>query len=474
MSRSSTKREAARGAARWLEAIPGRDAHERTTSLWVQVACLLGAGGLVAGLLRGIQAGAPRELLVRDGANLAIVLATVALLRSGHAPLAWRVLVVGIAGNYWLWLAALGLEFNRYELLQLAISLTAMALLLGRRWLWTGFALASAAVLVAALRDGGRLGGAGAGEAVLPAISLPGATIVVMAVLAVLLDRFGLTVREALAAALARERELAAANEALRAEAEAHRRTGAMLARAQKLDAVARLASGVAHDFNNVITIVNTHATLLRDGLRDRPQAIEDLNVILQAGESAAGLTRQLLTFARGQPVEPRALDLNEVVTSTAGMLGRLVGARVRIVKQLTPGLWPIRADAGQLEQIIVNLAVNARDAMPEGGTFTLSTSNVTLQEDGAALGAPLRKGDHVRLRAIDTGSGMPPAVVEQLFEPFFTTKGEGKGMGLGLSTVYGIVSRAGGAITVESAPGRGTTFEVLLPRDRPAGLEGS
>jgi signal transduction histidine kinase len=454
------------GIRSWLERVPGRDPHERTTSRAVQTAAAVGAIALIIGLTRGVQVGAPAPLLLRDTINLLVAVATVVLLRSGRSPLAWRVMVVGVAANYLFWLALLGLEFNRYELLQLAISLTAMALLLGRRWLWLGLAAASVAVVVGALRDAGHLGSAGPLPATLPAVTLPGATIVVMAIIAVLLDRFGLTVRQALDAALARERELARTNEALRAEVAAHRRTGAMLVQAQKLEAVARLASGVAHDFNNVIGVVRGHAELLRESLKDLPHAVADLDVILQASDSATALTRQLLGFSRKQVLAPRGLDLNATVTATGRMLGRLIGADVRLSLRLAPGLWPVRADPGQIEQVIMNLAVNARDAMPEGGTFTLATENVVLDEGGAALRPPLRAGDHVRFTASDTGTGIDAETLEHLFEPFFTTKDDGKGTGLGLSTVHGIVTQSGGRVSVESHPGHGTTFEVLLPRD--------
>jgi signal transduction histidine kinase len=450
----------------WLERVPGRDPHERTTSVAIQLAAAVAAVALVVGLSRGVQVGAPAPLLLRDTVNLLVAAATVVLLRAGRSPLAWRVMVVGISGNYLLFLAAMGLEFNRYELLQLSISLTAMALLFGRRWLWLGLAASSAAVVAGALRDAGYLGGAGPLAPPLPAITLPGETIAVMAIVAVFLDRFGLTVRQALDAALARERELARANEALREEIAAHRRTGAMLVQAQKLEAVARFAGGVAHDFNNVVGVVRGHTELLRESLKDRPQAVADLNVILQASDSAAALTRQLLAFSRKQLLAPRVLDLNATVTATGRMLGRLIGSDVILSLRLAPGLWPVRADPGQIEQVIMNLAVNARDAMPDGGTFTLATENVVLDEAGAALRAPLRAGDHVRFTATDTGTGIDAEALEHLFEPFFTTKEEGKGTGLGLSTVYGIVTQSGGLVSVESRPGHGSTFEILLPRD--------
>ena len=448
----------------WLGGFPARDPFERTTSVAVQIACAVALLALGVGLARGVQVGAPAPLLLRDSLNVAVLLGTVILLRSGRSPLAWRVLVFGTALNYWTWLALLGLEFARYELLQLSLPLTAMALLLGRRWLWSGVAAASLAVVVGGLRDAGRLGGAGPVAATVPAVTLPGETIVVVVILAVLLDRFGLTVRAALDAALARERELVRANEALRAEADAHRRTGAMLVQAQKLEAAARFASSVAHDFNNVLTVVNGQCELVRSRVADRPEAMAELEVIRQASASAAALTRQLLTFGRTQEVAPRPLDLAATLAGIERMLRTALGSGVRLVLRWPPGLWAVRADPGQVEQVVMNLAVNARDAMPAGGTFTLAVANVRLDaQEAEARGLP--PGDHVRLTAADTGTGMDAATLERLFEPFFTTKAEGKGTGLGLPTVYRIVTGSGGRIDVASRAGQGTTFELLLPR---------
>jgi signal transduction histidine kinase/ActR/RegA family two-component response regulator len=234
---------------------------------------------------------------------------------------------------------------------------------------------------------------------------------------------------------------------------------------AQKLESVGRLAGGVAHDFNNLLTVVLGCAEALRsDAVRGVPATLEDVEEIRAAGERARDLTRQLLAVARRQVIAPVPLDLNEVLRASEKLLRRVLGEDVELVVDLERDLWWIRADPGQLEQVVLNLAVNARDAMPRGGTLVLRTRNCggdrRAGEGGRAAGA-----DGVCLTVRDSGSGMGPEVRAHLFEPFFTTKPDGKGTGLGLATVYGIVSQAEGHVRVESAPGRGTTFELWFPR---------
>jgi PAS domain S-box-containing protein len=227
---------------------------------------------------------------------------------------------------------------------------------------------------------------------------------------------------------------------------------------AQKLESVGRLAGGVAHDFNNLLTVVLGCAEALRsDAARGVPATLEDVEEIRAAGERARDLTRQLLAVARRQVIAPVPLDLNDVLRASEKLLRRVLGEDVELVVDLAPGLWWIRADPGQLEQVVLNLAVNARDAMPRGGTLVLRTRN------GARAGAAADDG--VCLSVRDSGTGMEPEVRAHLFEPFFTTKPDGKGTGLGLATVYGIVSQADGQVRVESEPGRGTTFELWFPR---------
>jgi two-component system, cell cycle sensor histidine kinase and response regulator CckA len=234
---------------------------------------------------------------------------------------------------------------------------------------------------------------------------------------------------------------------------------------AQKMEAIGRLAGGVAHDFNNLITIVNGCADLVLAKLPGDDPAAEFVREIKNAGERGAGLTRQLLAFSRQQVLEPRVVDLNAVITDMERMLGRMIGEDIVLGKALDPRLGRVRVDPGQIHQIIMNLAVNARDAMPNGGQFTIETRNVDLDEDYARLHSDVRPGGYVMLVVSDTGVGMDSDIRTRVFEPFFTTKEPGKGTGLGLATVYGIVTQSGGHISLYSEPRQGTVFKIFLPR---------
>jgi PAS domain S-box-containing protein len=238
------------------------------------------------------------------------------------------------------------------------------------------------------------------------------------------------------------------------------------LQRAKKLEAIGQLAGGVAHDFNNLLTVINGYADFLHGFLPPHDPRHDAVVAIQDAGERAARLTAQLLAFSRKAIVAPRVLDLNGVIGATIKMLARLIGEDVTLVTQLRPDLAAVRADAGQIEQLVMNLAVNARDAMPKGGRLTISTDEIDVNEVAAEPwdGEALTPGRHVRLRVSDTGAGMTEEVRRRIFEPFFTTKGLGRGTGLGLASVYGIVRQARGSVSVESREGQGTTFTVLLP----------
>jgi len=238
----------------------------------------------------------------------------------------------------------------------------------------------------------------------------------------------------------------------------------AHLQQAAKIEAVGRLAGGVAHDFNNLLTVINGYTELLLDKFRQDSQATLHLKEVKSAGERAATLTRQLLAFSRRQVLAPEVLDLNSVVSNVEKMLRRLIGEDVKLRTILDPALGRVKADPGQVEQVIVNLAVNARDAMPLGGSLTLETSNVELDEAFARNHATVKPGPHVMLAVGDTGTGMTPETQARIFEPFFTTKEKGKGTGLGLATVYGIVKQSGGSIWVYSELGQGTVFKIFFP----------
>jgi two-component system, cell cycle sensor histidine kinase and response regulator CckA len=239
------------------------------------------------------------------------------------------------------------------------------------------------------------------------------------------------------------------------------RRLQEQLLQSQKMDAMGTLAGGIAHDFNNLLMVIGGYsAQLLRALPADNPLH-RKVEAIQHATDRATALTRQLLTFSRREVVAPRVLDLNAVLAGVDKILRRLVGEHIDLVCLPARNEARVRADASQIEQVLMNLVVNARDAMPGGGTLTIEVTNVDLGEETA----PLSAGRYVSVRVTDTGTGMDPATLVRVFEPFFTTKAAGKGTGLGLSTVYGIVTQGGGTVTVDSEPGRGTTFTVLLPR---------
>ena len=236
------------------------------------------------------------------------------------------------------------------------------------------------------------------------------------------------------------------------------------LREAQKMDAMGQLAGGIAHDFNNLMTIIAGYGELLRSGLGDNPPLCEKVEQILKAEEQASSLTRQLLAFTRKQMLQPKLLDLKSVISDMGNMLRRVVSEDIELVIMTDPEPCPIRADRGQIQQVTLNLLINARDATPKGGRITLAVSNI-LSEKEVRLPDGVSLGPCVCLTVSDTGHGMDTATCARIFEPFFTTKEQGKGTGLGLATVYGIVQQTGGHIVVESTAGQGSTFYIYFQR---------
>ena len=258
-------------------------------------------------------------------------------------------------------------------------------------------------------------------------------------------------------------RELDDRAERKRAE-EALRQSEKQFRQSQKMEAVGRLAGGIAHDFNNLLTVIMGYSQVLLTELGPQHPLRGKIEETLKAGGKAASLIRQLLTFSSKQSMDPKILSLNTAVTSLENMLRRLIGEDVQFVVKLDPKNGRLRADQTHLEQVLVNLVVNARDAMPNGGTITIETAQIELTRSPVYHIAPLQPGSYVRLTVSDTGCGMDLKTQSHIFEPFFTTKGEGKGTGLGLSTVYGIVTQCGGAIDVTSRVGHGTRFDLYFP----------
>jgi two-component system, cell cycle sensor histidine kinase and response regulator CckA len=239
----------------------------------------------------------------------------------------------------------------------------------------------------------------------------------------------------------------------------------AQLLQAQKMDAIGRLAGGVAHDFNNLLTAIGGYAELVGSSFDPADPRQSHVSGIRQATEHAASLTRQLLTFSRGQELRPTVVELSQVVVTIEPMLRRLLGEQIELVVKATPDAWSTIADRSQIEAILINLAVNAKDAMVDGGTLTIETANVELDERYRLHHAEVTPGEYVAITVTDTGAGMDAVTMAHIFEPFFTTKDPGSGTGLGLATVYGTVRQSGGHVWVYSEPGEGTTFKIYLPR---------
>jgi CheY-like chemotaxis protein len=241
----------------------------------------------------------------------------------------------------------------------------------------------------------------------------------------------------------------------------------AQLRQAQKMEAVGQLTGGIAHDFNNLLGVIVGNLDLLRLEMAAKPiqRQLELVDRMLDASERGASLTQRLLAFSRRQTLNPQLTDINRLILSMSSMLRRTLGGTVEVSASETKGLWPAKIDSGHLESAMLNLAINARDAMPGGGKLTIATANVSFDDDFDDAYADIEPGDYVMISVTDNGVGMPPDVLERCFDPFFTTKEVGKGSGLGLSMVYGFVRQSGGHVRIASTPGRGTVVRIYLPR---------
>jgi CheY-like chemotaxis protein len=243
---------------------------------------------------------------------------------------------------------------------------------------------------------------------------------------------------------------------------------------AQKMDAIGQLTGGVAHDFNNILTVITGTIGILADAVADRPELVSIAKLIDDAAERGAQLTKHLLAFARKQPLQPVEIDINSLVLEAAKLLHPTLGEHIEISPKLSDDAWPTLVDASQLTTAVLNLSLNARDAMPRGGKLTLETDNVHLDQDYASMNSEVAPGDYVMVAVSDTGTGIPAALMEKVFDPFFTTKEVGKGTGLGLSMVFGFVKQSGGHIKIYSEEGHGTTVKIYLPRSSGQGQTAS
>ena len=462
----------------WLGRVPTADPFERRTAMAVQAFCiglsaLLGVSDAIQ-LSHGLDVTDAFVLfgVLADVLAIGLSIATVVLIRHGSIRGGYALMLGGYVTILALSLALRGLEYHQQILVRVfAVLLVFAALLLGRRALWTTLAVVLVAMLVGHLRDTGLLGSRGPLAPPVPPLGIWGQAIAVMLLLCVVLDRFGAALAEAYAIALGRQREaervsqeLRVAKESLESEMERRRRAETLLFQSQKLEAIGRLSGGVAHDFNNLLTAILGFTHISHEAMLPGDPGRANLEGVLQAAQRGAGLTRQLLAFARKQIVEPRAIRMEDRVRALEPMLVRLIGENVHIALVLAAEPRPVLIDPVQFDQVLVNLAVNARDAMPRGGTLRIETGQRVVPPGAEETAMGLAPGEYRRMLVNDTGEGMDSRTLANVFEPFFTTKEVGKGTGLGLATCYGIIRQAGGTLSVTSAPGRGSTFEILLP----------
>jgi signal transduction histidine kinase len=464
----------------WLARIGGTDPIERRQAYILQAIILVIVAtflvATVGNAIRAASGGAPANP-VPNLTFVAVTLALLFILRRGQFRLAAAVFVAFLIYAFAQSLSGTGLARGGPYLALLMVPIIIAGLLLPRLWLLaTSVAVYFAAFI--AIRSDPLLAD--------PSLPSPMGNFLFATLFAwIVVDQFGGTVRRALLKAIAHEHELEQGREALAArttdlqaavgalEAEMAERQRleeeqeAMQQRMlenQRLESIGRLAGGVAHDFNNMLTAIGGY-TDLASSRETMEEAKADLQGVRHAADQAAALTRQLLAFSRNQELRPSVVDLSEIVVRVEPLLRRLLGERVQLIVRPADDIWPVLVDPSQMESIIVNLAVNARDAMESGGTLTIETSNVALDNDYARTHAEVVPGPYAMVAVSDTGIGMDEATVGRIFEPFFTTKALGQGTGLGLASVYGTVRQSGGHIWVYSEPGHGTTFKLYLPR---------
>jgi signal transduction histidine kinase/CheY-like chemotaxis protein len=465
----------------WLAGIRVRDAVERRQAFILQAIILVLVGAFliatIGNAIRQLTGGA----LANPVPNLifvAVSLLLLVFLRRGNFRTVTLLFVAFLVYAFAQALGSTGLARGGPYLALLMVPVVIAGLLLPRLWL-LGTAIAVYAAAAIEVRSDPML--------VDPSLPSPMGNFLFATIFVwIVVDQFGGTVRRALFDAIAHEEdlegsrqslaarttELQTAVEALELEIAERKRLEeeqeAMQLRmleSQRLESIGRLAGGVAHDFNNLLTAIGGYADLASTRLADGEDAQDDLLGIGHAVDQASSLTRQLLAFSRNQELRPSVVDLSAIVTGIEPLLRRLLGERIRLAVRPSPDLWPVLADAGQMESVIVNLAVNARDAMDSSGTLSIETANVELDNEYARTHVEVVPGQYAMVAVSDTGSGMDDATMGRIFEPFFTTKELGKGSGLGLASVYGTVRQSGGHIWAYSELGHGTTFKVYLPR---------
>src|SRR6266508_4319860 len=476
---------------RWLNDVPIRDPIARQQAALLQI-MLVGliittTASMPLALIAPVE---PEVTLLSLSASVLLILLTftaLTLLRRGRFNLSVATVTGGLLLALALLLTLGGLANSGALLLGFAIPIALDGLLASRRALLLTLGLSTLIVSLTAILEhlSPPLAGFVTPHDDITVITV-GLFTLAAGLLGLFLDRFGAVLRDALTAALAREQELervraaletrtielereigerARAEEQLKQDLTERRNLEAQLLQAQKMESVGRLAGGVAHDFNNLLTAITGYADLALGTLPHDAEARDDLAEIIKAAGRACELVRQLLAFARKQIIEPRILNLNDLIDEIDNLLRRLIGADIELTIRPAPNLSSIKADPGQIEQVLINLAINAHDAMPDGGKLTIETTDVVLDDKHVQQHLDVTTGPYVLLTISDTGIGMTEVIKQQIFEPFVTTKGLGKVTGLGMATCYGIIKQHGGHIEVYSKPQHGATFNIYLPR---------